>query len=145
ASGGGLAIDMVQDALTTKATAQPGKVPGRRRTAAPARAVVFADIVGANALYQALGDLRAMSLITRCLVAMEEQVYQHRGDVIKTVGEEMLVVFPEANAGATGVIAMQQRMEHFAADACVDLSLRVGLHAGPVIEDGGDVFGDSVN
>lgn len=138
------AIDMGQDALTTKAPAQPGKVPGRNRAAA-VRAVVFADIAGTNVLYQSLGDLRAMSLVTRCLVAMEEQVYQHRGDVIKTVGEEMLVVFPDANAGATGVIAMQQRMEHFAADAAVALSLRVGLHAGPVIENGGDVFGDSVN
>jgi hypothetical protein len=40
---------------------------------------------------------------------------------------------------------MQQRVEHFAATAAAGLSLRVGLHAGPVIEEHGDVFGDSVN
>ena len=136
---------MVRDALTTKPAGQPDKAPGRSWSAAVTRAVAFADITGSNSLYQSLGDLRAMSFITRCLVAMEEQVYQHRGNVIKTVGEEMLVVFPDANTGAAGVIAMQQRVEHFAADACVALSLRVGLHAGPVIEEQGDVFGDSVN
>jgi class 3 adenylate cyclase len=128
-----------------KAGEPPARTSARRRTGGAVRAVVFADITGCNALYQSLGDLQAMSFITRCLVAMEEQVYQHRGEVIKTIGEEMLSLFPDANVGAAGVIAMQQRVEHFAADACTALSLRIGLHTGPVIEEHGDVFGDSVN
>jgi class 3 adenylate cyclase len=136
---------MAQPVSISKPAAQPTKAAARRRAEAAVRAVVFADITGSNALYQSLGDLRAMSLITRCLVAMEEQVYQHRGEVIKTMGEEMLSVFPDANTGAGGVIAMQQRVEHFAADAGFDLSLRIGLHSGPLIEEQGDVFGDGVN
>jgi hypothetical protein len=76
---------------------------------------------------------------------MEEQVYHYRGEVIKTVGEGMLSLFPDANTGASAVIAMQQRVEHFAADAALALSLRIGLHNGPMIEERGDVFGDGVN
>jgi class 3 adenylate cyclase len=125
--------------------AHAAKAAARNRTGGAVRAVVFADITGSSALYQSLGDLRAMSLITRCLVAMEEQVYHHRGEVIKTVGEEMLSLFPDANTGANAVIAMQQRVEHFAADAAAGLSLRIGLHSGPLIEEHGDVFGDGVN
>ncbi len=112
---------------------------------AAVRAVVFADIVGSTPLYGALGDLRAMSLVTRCLVALEEQVYCHHGEVIKTVGEEMLSVFAGANSGAAAAIAMQQRIQHFSTDAGVPLGLGIGLHCGPVIEERGDVFGDSVN
>ena len=133
---------MANDAVTIKPAAPPAKSAARGRAV---RAVVFADITGSNALYQSLGDLRAMSIITRCLVAMEEQVYHHRGEVVKTIGEEILSVFADANTGATAAIAMQQRVEHFAADASVALSLRIGLHNGPLIEESGDIFGDGVN
>jgi adenylate cyclase len=135
---------MAQDELTIK-PASPATAAARSRAESAVRAVVFADITGSNALYQALGDLRAMSLITRCLVAMEEQVYHHRGEVVKTIGEEILSVFPDANSGAAAAIAMQQRVEHFAADASVAMSLKVGLHNGPLIEEHGDIFGDGVN
>lgn len=136
---------MAHDASTPRAAEPPAKAQLRKPAGTSVRTVVFADITGSNALYNSLGDMRAMSIITRCLVALEEQVYQHRGEVIKTIGEEMLSVFTDANAAAAAVIAMQQRMEHFAADVSLPLSLRVGLHSGPVIEEHGDVFGDSVN
>jgi class 3 adenylate cyclase len=135
---------MANDALTIRPAA-PAKAASASRAGAAARAVVFADITGSNALFQVLGDLRAMSNVTRCLAAIEEQVYQHRGEVVKTIGEEVLSVFADANAGAAGAIAIQQRVEHFAADASIALSVRVGLHSGPLIEEQGDVFGDAVN
>jgi adenylate cyclase len=136
---------MANEAVTSKVPAAPAKSAARGRAGSAVRAVIFADITGSNALYQSLGDLRAMSIITRCLVAMEEQVYHHRGEVVKTIGEEILSVFADANTGATAAIAMQQRVEHFAADASIALSLRIGLHNGPLIEEQGDVFGDGVN
>jgi class 3 adenylate cyclase len=107
--------------------------------------VVFADITGSATLYETLGDIRALTLITRCLGVLEEQVYEHRGTVVKTIGEEMLSVFPDANAAASAAIAMQQRTEHFAETASVPLSLKVGLRCGSLIEEHGDVFGDAVN
>jgi class 3 adenylate cyclase len=119
--------------------------PPRGKPVAHARTVLFADLTGAPALYQRLGDVSALSILTRCLVVMEEEVYQHRGDLVKTVGEEMLCLFSDCNAAAAAAIAMQQRMEHVAADGSVPLGLRVGLHCGPLIEEHGDVFGDGVN
>jgi adenylate cyclase len=133
---------MADDSLTTDDSAHP-VVPGT--TGQPLRAVMFADIAGTNALYQALGDIQALALITRALVATEQQVFEHRGQVIKTVGQEMLCLFHECNAAATAAIAMQQRMEHFAVEAGRALTMRIGLLSGPLIEDHGDVFGDAVN
>lgn len=133
---------MADDSLTNDESAHL-VVPST--TGAPLRAVMFADIAGTNALYQALGDIQALALITRALVAMEQQVFEHRGQVIKTVGQEMLCLFQECNSAATAAIAMQQRMEHFAVEAGRALTMRIGLLSGPLIEDHGDVFGDAVN
>ncbi len=116
------------------------------RAVSPAgRGVLFAALTDAGPLYQSLGDIRALSLITRALVVLENQVYEYRGRVVKTIGEELLCVFADASGAASAAIGMQQRMEHFAADAGVKLGLRIGLHAGTVIEDASDVFGDAVN
>jgi len=134
---------MADDPLTTDSS-DHSTHPGPR-AADRARTVLFAEIAGATVLYEALGDIRAASVITRALVAMEQQVYEHRGNVIKTVGQEIMCLFVDAGTATTTAIAMQQRMEHFAAEVGVALSLRVGLRSGPVIEDDGDVFGDAVN
>lgn len=125
-------------------TSDPGTVPGAR---APerARTVLFAEVSGTTALYEALGDVRALAVITRALVAIEQQVYEYRGEVIKTVGQEVLCVFNDANAATTAAIAMQQRMEHFATEARVALALRVGFRSGTLIEEQDDIFGDAVN
>lgn len=134
---------MADDPLT-HATTDQSTAPGTR-AADHARTVLFAEIAGTAALYATLGDVRALSVITRALVAMEQQVYEHRGEVIKTVGQEILCTFGDANTATVTAIAMQQRMEHFAAEAGVAVALRVGFRNGPVIEEQGDIFGDAVN
>lgn len=134
---------MADDPLTTN-DASPPTLPGVR-AAETSRTVLFAAITGTAALYESLGDVRALSVITRALVAVEQQVFEHRGEVVKTVGQEVLCAFGDATIAANAAIAMQQRMEHFAAEAGVLLGLRVGFRSGTVIEEGGDVFGDAVN
>lgn len=134
---------MADNALTTDASDTPTQPQAAARDAA--RTVMFGEISGTLVLYESLGDIRALSVITRALVAMEQQVYEHRGDVIKTVGQEILCLFKDGNTATTAAIAMQQRMEHFAAEAGVGLTLRVGYHTGPVIQEHADVFGDAVN
>jgi adenylate cyclase len=133
---------MADDALTTHVSARPAVSSA---TGEPGRAVMFAEIAGTNGLYEALGDIQVLAIVTRALVAMEQQVFEHRGEVIKTVGQEMLLLFQDGNAAASAAIAMQQRIEHFAAEAGMAMSLRIGLLSGPLIEDHGDVFGDAVN
>jgi len=136
---------MANDALSPKTAAKASHPRVRSAGAGKVRAVLFADITGTNALYESLGDARALMIRTRCLVLLEEQVYEHRGQVIKTVGDEILSVFPDASTAAAAAIAMQQRIEHFSADASVVLGLKVGMRSGALIEEQGDVFGDAVN
>jgi class 3 adenylate cyclase len=134
---------MADNPLTTDASDVPTQPQIAVRDTV--RTVVFAQIVGTQPLYESLGDIRALSVITRALVAMEQQVYEHRGDVIKTVGQEVLCLFKDSSTATTAAIAMQQRMEYFATEAGVNLTLSVGFHTGPVILEHADVFGDAVN
>ncbi|MCC6535042.1 MAG: adenylate/guanylate cyclase domain-containing protein [Burkholderiales bacterium] len=136
---------MADDAVSGKAGRGPGAARPRGPAAAGERAVVFADITGSAALYEALGDARALSIITRALVVLEEQVYAHRGRVVKTIGEALMCLFADASSAGAAAIGLQQRMEHFVADASVALALKIGVRSGALIEEHGDVFGDAVN
>jgi class 3 adenylate cyclase len=106
---------------------------------------MFANITGVNALYDELGDARALMNMTRCLALLEDQADEHRGQLVKTIGDQILCLFPDASSAASAAVAMQQRIENFAASAALTLGVKIGLHSGSLIEDRGDVFGIAVN
>jgi class 3 adenylate cyclase len=108
-------------------------------------AVLFADISGSTALYEALGDVLAKQTIDECLRAMRAATARHSGRVIKTIGDELMCVFPDADRVATAASEMQQAIAEMPPVCGVKRAIRVGFHVGPVIEAEGDVFGDTVN
>jgi hypothetical protein len=57
-----------------------------------------------------------------------------------------MCVFPEADGAANAAGEMQRQVaQRPPLKNGKQLTIRVGFHYGPVIQDGGDVFGDSVN
>lgn len=109
------------------------------------RAVLFADVAGSTALYEALGDEKAFALVQACLSAMSACTDQARGRVIKTIGDAVMSVFDSADQAAAAATAMQLQVERLGPALGVRLSLRIGFHVGPVVEHDHDVFGDTVN
>jgi class 3 adenylate cyclase len=107
--------------------------------------VLFADISGSTSIYEQLGDAAAVELIQGLLGRMEEEVYFHRGVVIKSIGDELLCTFPDVVSGLAAATAMQQQAAAVAGPGGRALALRVGMHFGPALEERGDVFGDAVN
>ncbi|MGK0321917.1 MAG: adenylate cyclase, partial [Granulosicoccus sp.] len=101
--------------------------------------VLFADLAGSTHLYQTIGDVEAHQLVTDSLQRMQVIVERHQGSLLKTVGDAVLASFEEANSAYLASIDIQR--EHQA----LSLSVRVGFHHGPVIPDGGDVYGNAVN
>lgn len=108
-------------------------------------AVLFADIAGSTQLYEVLGDARAKAMIDEALVEMSTVTARHGGRVIKTIGDEIMCVFDGADRGFIAATDMQIRVDHLAVVNGAKRKIRVGFHAGPVIEENGDVFGDTVN
>jgi class 3 adenylate cyclase len=107
-------------------------------------AVLFADVSGSTRLYETLGDERALATVGRSVATMGEACHAHGGRVVKTIGDEVMSVFADADAAAQASIAMQSRLAQ-ARDPVHRVAIRVGFHFGPAIERDGDVFGDSVN
>jgi class 3 adenylate cyclase len=108
-------------------------------------AVLFADIAGSTKLYEVLGDATAKAMIDEALVEMTAVTARHAGRVIKTIGDEVMCVFDGADRGFIAATDMQNRIDKLPVVNGAKRRIRVGFHAGTVIEENGDVFGDTVN
>jgi class 3 adenylate cyclase len=109
------------------------------------RAILFADVSGSTALYELLGDKPAAKAIDACLGALKEVITSRDGLVVKTIGDELMVVFNNAAAACEAAREMQQRMATWPPTSGAKLAIRIGFHHGLVLEDKGDFWGDGVN
>lgn len=107
--------------------------------------VLFADVAGSTKLYDALGDTQAKAMVDECIGIMRAVVAQYGGRVIKTIGDEVMCVLPQADAGLLAATDMQTKVTALPVVSNVKRAIRVGFHFGPVIEEHNDVFGDTVN
>ena len=110
-------------------------------------AVVFADISGSTQLYVQHGDQTARTIIAKALDYLSNVTKEHRGVVIKTIGDEVMCRFPSADDGFDAAVGMQRCLKENAS-AITDktrVCIRVGLQWGEVVMQAGDVFGDAVN
>ena len=105
------------------------------------QAVLFADIAGSTKLYEVLGDTEAKRLIDEVLIALSALTKRHGGRVVKTIGDEVMCVFANAEKGFHAATDMQNKVDSMPVVSGTKRRIRVGFHAGAVIEEAGDVFG----
>jgi len=108
-------------------------------------AVLFADVSGSTKLYETVGDAEALKAIGRCLSFVRIACEGQGGRVVKTIGDEIMAVFPGPDQAAEAAAEMQARISEQPPVGRSRLAIRVGFHFGPAIAVEGDVFGDSVN
>lgn len=105
--------------------------------------VLFADVAGSSGLYKVVGDNKARALVALAVERMVEAVAAHGGTLVKTIGDEVMAHFPSAAQGVAAAISMQQDAETLIEGHT--MALRIGLNAGSVLLEAGDVFGEAVN
>lgn len=108
-------------------------------------AILFADISGSTALYDKLGNEVALQLVTRTLDILTREMAAQQGTLVKTIGDEIMCTFSDASAAIKAACAMQLEVEKQKPGGEEPVYVRIGLHYGEVILEGGDVFGDTVN
>jgi class 3 adenylate cyclase len=107
--------------------------------------VLFADVIGSTRLYEASGDRKALQAIRACLDALHRAAEAAGGRVVKTIGDEIMALFASPDQAADAASRMHSAISELPAVDGHKLAVRIGFHAGPVIQRDSDVFGDTVN
>jgi adenylate cyclase len=110
-------------------------------------AVLAADVAGYSRLMglDEEGTLARLKAVRKTLV--DPSIATHRGRIVKTTGDGMLVEFASAVDAARCAIEIQRGMAGQNADGSLDVRIefRIGIHVGDIIIDDNDMFGDGVN
>lgn len=113
--------------------------------------ILFSDVTGSTEMYERLGDARAYRLIRDHFSIVFETIDAHDGVPIKTIGDEVMGVFINEASAVRAAFAMQDALSESnrqRADG-ETLSLKIGVHRGPVIavtlNNRIDYFGRTVN
>ncbi len=110
-------------------------------------AILFSDVVGSTRLFEVLGDVAARDKVQACVDIMRRATEQHGGAVVKTMGDEILGTFRDCDAAMDAAVEMQAAISGHP-DLEVDgqhISIRIGCHFGPVVQETRDVFGAAVH
>lgn len=111
----------------------------------PRRAVLFADVCDSTAIYESLGDKKALALINRLLRHLDKKVAEYSGAVVKRLGDGMVCQFSAPDAALRAACEMQTVAFDLALGNTPKLAIKVVFTYGPVIMEDADVFGDTVN
>jgi class 3 adenylate cyclase len=109
--------------------------------------ILFADVVGSTQLYDKYGDTKASETVAHCLEVMKDATFQFDGTVIKTIGDEVLSTFPTADDAMSAATQMQARIsvDSEEDEDRIPVSIRIGCHFGPVVQEQNDIFGAAVH
>jgi adenylate cyclase len=110
-------------------------------------AILAADVAGYSRLMGAdeEGTLAALKAIRRELI--DPKIAEHRGRIVKTTGDGLLVEFGSVVDAVRCAVEMQRAMAERNADVPAEkrIEFRLGIHQGDIIVEDGDIFGDGVN
>src|SRR5438034_412352 len=110
-------------------------------------AILAADVAGYSRLMGAdeEGTLAQLKMHRRDLT--DRKIKKHRGRIVKTTGDGMLVEFASAVDAVRCAVEVQRGMIERNAAVPIErrIEFRIGINVGDIIEDGGDIFGDGVN
>jgi class 3 adenylate cyclase len=122
-----------------------------RRVERTKATVMFVDVVGFNALSEAIGPEEAYSNVTECLMMLEAIARRRSGSVDKYLGDAIMAVFgvpvaiesPEL-AAVRAALEMHEAVRIFNRERQppVPLQIRIGINTGSVVS--GDVSGSVI-
>lgn len=109
--------------------------------------VVFTDLHGSTAVFEALGNSRATEVVTGYNGALSRIIESHQGHVVKTLGDGLLAIFNAPQQGVDAAVAIQRLHLALLAERPLDqrMPVRVGLSSGDIEWVNGDCYGDAVN
>lgn len=110
-------------------------------------AILAADVAGYSRLMgiDEEGTLAALKAHRRTVI--DPKITEHRGRIVKTTGDGMLVEFASVVDAVRCAVDIQRQMAERNAEVPAErrIEFRVGLNVGDIIIDDKDIYGDGVN
>jgi len=110
-------------------------------------AILAADVAGYSRLIGADegGTLERLKALRREL--LDPKIAEHRGRLVKTTGDGLLVEFGSVVDALRCAVEVQREMSGRNAGVPPDnrVELRIGINVGDIVVEDGDIFGDGVN
>src|SRR5450432_4924628 len=126
---------------------EPGCVVSSERVERRLAAILAADVAGYSRLMgrDEEGTLAQLKSFRKSLV--DPAISEHRGRIVKTTGDGMLVEFASAVDAARCAVEVQRGMaeQNTEVQQAKRIEFRIGIHVGDIIIDENDIFGDGVN
>ncbi|NEP12976.1 MAG: TIR domain-containing protein [Symploca sp. SIO2C1] len=120
----------------------PSNLRGDRALAA----IVFTDVESFTAK-MAADEMRTLALIQRDFQLMEQLCQEFEGQLLKSLGDGLLMYFVSAQQAVSCAIEIQKALATVAGELPESdvLYHRIGIHLGDVLFNGSDVMGTGVN
>src|SRR6266513_2750167 len=100
-------------------------------------AIMFTDVVGYTAMMQHDEGL-ALKKLHRFKESVTLNVPKFGGEVIQYYGDGCLIIFASATDSVSCAQILQEGFRK-------DIPVRIGIHMGDILVEGGNIYGNSVN
>ena len=93
--------------------------------------VLFTDVVGSTSMRTGRGDAAAQEIIHAHFDLVRQQIEQHSGQEVKTIGDSFMVAFASARKAVECALAVQRALEeHNHQHPDQQVQVRIGLNTG---------------
>lgn len=106
--------------------------------------IVFSDIEGSTALNEQLGDRAWVKLLDRHDRLIRELVGTHHGHIVKSQGDGFMIAFAEPQHAVRCSIDVQVALAGADSPRRPSVLVRIGIHMGPSVRRGDDLYGRNV-
>ncbi len=110
--------------------------------------VVLSYLVVRTGIIELLGDETAGRFVTQLTTALSKSFEQHRGRVVKLLGDGLFVVFQDESDAISACVGIQKRLQDtpiYPGGTGKPVQMQMGVESGEVVEIEGDCYGDAVN
>jgi class 3 adenylate cyclase len=118
---------------------------GGRTSPEGAVTILFSDIEGSTEMVERLGDEEWVRVLRVHNDLVRKALARNGGVEVKAQGDGFMLAFMSSRAALRCAVEMQQSLEHHGSEHEGDrVRVRIGLHAGFMIQEGPDYFGRNV-
>ena len=106
------------------------------------KTILFTDVEGSTGFRTRVGDDAAHDVLRQHEERVRELIERHGGREVKSLGDGFMAAFVSARSAVDCAVSVQRAFEAFADEG---LRVRVGINAGDVREEAGDLYGTAVH